>query len=146
DAGTGIKAARGNRLGLRAHDRNVRPAFLECTACSKRYEVRLINTCDCGGPLFARYEWTDLATDQLTPRKDLWRYAPLLPLMDSEIGSRGEGGTPLHRLQVFGSGGRAAPVKVEGLYVKDEVCNATGTLKARGVAVAGPMAAALAAT
>ena len=124
----------------------MRPAFLECTACSKRYEVRLINTCDCGGPLFARYEWTDLGTGQLAPRKDLWRYAPLLPLTDSEIQSRGEGGTPLHRLQVFGSGGRVAPIKVEGLYVKDEGRNPTGTFKARGMAVAVPMARALGAT
>src|SRR5439155_1742303 len=112
----------------------------------KRYEVRLINTCDCGGPLFARYEWTDLGTGQLAPRKDLWRYAPLLPLTDSEIQSRGEGGTPLHRLQVFGSGGRVAPIKVEGLYVKDEGRNPTGTFKARGMAVAVPMARALGAT
>src|SRR5436305_15076756 len=71
---------------LPIYHRHVRPAFLECTACSKRYEVRLINTCDCGGQLFARYEWTDLGTDQLTPRKVLWSYATLLPLMDSEIG------------------------------------------------------------
>src|SRR5205823_366257 len=146
NAGTDIKASRGNRIGLRTHHRHVRPAFLECTACSKRYEVRLINTCDCDGPLFARYEWTDLGTDQLAPRKDLWRYGPLLPLTDSEIHSRGEGGTPLHRLQVFGSGGRVAPIKVEGLYVKDEGRNPTGTFKARGMAVAVPMARALGAT
>src|SRR5207247_3457605 len=60
--------------------------------------------------------------------------------------SRGEGGTPLHRLQVFGSGGRVAPIKVEGLYVKDEGRNPTGTFKVRGMAVAVPMARALGAT
>jgi len=121
----------------------VRPAFLECTTCSKHYEVRLINLCDCGGPLFARYEWTDLGVDRLLPRNDLWRYAPLLPLEESEIRSRGEGGTPLHRLEHLGAGGRVARVKVAALYVKDEGLNPTGTFKARGMAVAVPMACAL---
>ena len=121
----------------------MRPAFLECTVCSKHHEVRLINTCDCGGPLFARYEWKDLGVDRLLPRKDLWRYAPLLPLEESEIQSRGEGGTPLYRLQHLGAGGRVARVKVAGLYVKDEGLNPTGTFKARGMAVAVPMACAL---
>jgi len=124
----------------------VRPAFLECTACSKRTEVSLVNTCDCGGPLFARYEWRDLGTERLLPRRDLWRYAPLLPLEESEIRSRGEGGTPLHRLEVLGSGGRVAKVKVAALYVKDEGLNPTATFKARGMAVAVPMACALGAT
>lgn len=124
----------------------MRPAFLECTMCSKRHEVRLINTCDCGGPLFARYEWRDLGKDRLLPRKDLWRYAPLLPLEESEIRSRGEGGTPLYRLEHLGAGGRVARVKVAALYVKDEGLNPTGTFKARGMAVAVPMACALGAT
>ena len=124
----------------------MRPAFLECTACSKRYEVRLVNTCDCGGPLFARYEWTDLGTDKLLPRKDLWRYAPLLPVEESEIRSRGEGATPLHRLTTLGAGGRVARIKVAALHVKDEGLNPTGTFKSRGMAVAVPMAVALGST
>lgn len=124
----------------------MRPAFLECTSCAKRTEVGLVNTCDCGGPLFARYEWRDLGTDRLLPRQDLWRYAPLLPLEESEIRSRGEGGTPLHRLEHLGTGGRVAKVKVAALYVKDEGLNPTGTFKARGMAVGVPMATALGAT
>jgi len=80
------------------------------------------------------------------PRKDLWRYAPLLPLEPSEIRSRGEGGTPLHRLERIGSGGRVARLKVDALYVKDEGLNPTRTFKARGMAVAVPMACALGAT
>lgn len=121
----------------------VRPAFLECTACSKRHEVRLINTCDCGAPLFARYEWNDLRVQNLASRKDLWRYAPLLPLEESEIRSRGEGGTPLYKLDSIGGGGRVARMKLAGLYVKDEGLNPTGTFKARGMAVAVPMAGVL---
>lgn len=123
-----------------AHSRDVRPAFLECTACSKTYEPRRINTCGCGGPLFARYEWATLTRDALRPRSDLWRYAPLLPLAESDIRSRGEGGTPLYRLTRIGAGGRVARLKVAALYVKDEGRNPTGTFKARGMAVAVPMA------
>ena len=124
----------------------MRPAFLECTACSKRHPLRPLNTCDCGGPLFARYEWADLTKDALLPRKDLWRYAPLLPLEPAEVQSRGEGGTPLHRLRHLGAGGRVARIKVEALYVKDEGLNPTGTFKARGMAVAVPMARAFGAS
>src|SRR2546425_9129484 len=124
----------------------VRPAFLECTACSKKHEVRLRNLCDCGAPLFARYEWIDLRREDLLERKDLWRSAQLLPLNDAEIHSRGEGGTPLYRLERFGGGGRVARLKVAALYVKDEGLNPTGTFKARGMAVAVPMAEALGAS
>src|SRR6266571_1791194 len=124
----------------------VHPAFLECTACSKKHEVRLRNVCDCGAPLFARYEWSDIRRDDLLARKDLWRYAPLLPLNDAEIRSRGEGGTPLYKLDRIGGGGRVARLKVAALYVKDEGLNPTGTFKARGMAVAVPMAEALGAS
>ena len=124
----------------------MRPAFLECSACSKHHPIRLLNTCDCGSPLFARYDWKDIRTDDLLSRKDLWRYAPLLPLEPEEIRSRGEGGTPIHRLERIGSGGRVARLKVDALYVKDEGLNPTGTFKARGMAVAVPMACALGAT
>lgn len=133
-------------MGLLRHDLAVRPAYLECTGCSKRHEVRLRNTCDCGAPLFARYEWKDLRKENLLPRKDLWRYAPLLPLEETEIRSRGEGGTPLHRLEHLGSGGRVARMKLAALYLKDEGLNPTGTFKARGMAVAVPMAHALGAS
>ena len=124
----------------------MRPAFLECSACSKHHPIRLLNTCDCGSPLFARYDWKDIRTDDLLSRKDLWRYAPLLPLEPEEIRSRGEGGTPIHRLERIGSGGRVARLKIDALYVKDEGLNPTGTFKARGMAVAVPMACALGAT
>ena len=124
----------------------MRPAFLECTTCSKHHALRLLNTCDCGGPLFARYDWNDIDREDLLPRGDLWRYAPLLPLEPAEIRSRGEGGTPLHRLERIGSGGRVARLKVTSLHVKDEGLNPTRTFKARGMAVAVPMACALGAT
>ena len=124
----------------------VRPSFLECTACSKKHAVHLINTCDCGGPLFARYDWKDLAVRNLASRRDLWRYAPLLPLEESEIRSRGEGGTPMYKLESIGTGGRVARMKLAAVYVKDEGLNPTRTFKARGMAVAVPMAGVLGAT
>ena len=96
--------------------------------------------CECGAPLLARYEWKDVRTSDLRPRYDLWRYAPLLPVDESSVRSRGEGGTPLHRLERIGSGGRVAKMKLAAVHVKDEGLNPTGTFKARGMAVAVPMA------
>jgi threonine synthase len=121
----------------------VRPELLECTACGKRHEVRLRNLCECGGPLFARYDLSSIRKEDLRPRRDLWRYAPLLPLDEPAIRSRGEGGTPLLPLEAIGSGGKVARLKVASLYAKDEGRNPTGTFKARGMAVAVPMARAL---
>jgi len=125
------------------HRVRVRPAFLECTACGKRHEVRLRNLCDCGAPLFARYDFSAVHREDLLPRRDLWRYAPLLPVSEREVRSRGEGGTPLVRLARIGSGGRVARLKLGALYVKDEGVNPTATFKARGMAVAVPMAKSL---
>jgi threonine synthase len=114
------------------------PEFLECTACGRHREVRLANVCDCGAPLFARYDLSAVHREDLLRRRDLWRYAPLLPVPEVKIRSRGEGGTPLLRLERIGSGGRVARLKVAALYVKDEGVNPTGTFKARGMAVAVP--------
>jgi threonine synthase len=125
------------------HRVRVRPAFLECTQCGKRHVVKLANLCDCGAPLFARYDLSAIRRENLLARRDLWRYAPLLPLSEGEIQSRGEGGTPLHHLTRIGSGSRPGDQKVAALHVKDEGLNPTGTFKARGMAVAVPMARAL---
>src|SRR2546430_15489365 len=80
-----IKASRDKWYGPARHDHDVRPAFLECTACSKRYEVRLVNTCDCGGPPFSPDRWKDPTTEKPPPREDHSRGAPLPPLQGSEI-------------------------------------------------------------
>ena len=133
----------GNGHGPGRHPAVVHPESLECTACGKRHEVRLENLCECGGPLFARHNLAGVRVEDLRPRRDLWRYAPLLPLDEPAIRSRGEGGTPLLRLERIGSGGRVARLKVAALFVKDEGRNPTGTFKARGMAVAVPMARSL---
>src|SRR3989442_13064733 len=91
---------------------DVRPSFLECTACSKKHEVRLMNTCDCGAPLFARYDWKDLAVQDLASRRDLWRYPPLLPPEETPILARGGGGPPLYKIESIGTGGRRGAGRV----------------------------------
>ena len=119
----------------------MRPAYLECSACARRHEVRLRNTCDCGAPLLVRYAGSGPGKDSLLVRPDLWRYAPLLPLEAHDVRSRGEGGTPiLHAPRV------AKELGMRDLLVKDEGRNPTGTFKARGMAVAVPMAKALGAS
>jgi threonine synthase len=100
---------------------------LECSACATRCEAdRLQNLCRCGHPLLARY---DLAAVAVTPaeiaarRPGLWRWAELLPVRDpTHRVSLGEGDTPLLELG-------------NGLLVKDEGLNPTGSFKARGAAV-----------
>src|SRR5881397_1920252 len=72
------------------------------------------------------------------------RAAPPSRLGGDPIAWRGR--NPLHRLERIGSGGRVTRLKVDALYVKDEGLNPTRTFKARGMAVAVPMACALGAT
>jgi len=113
-------------------------AFLECSSCGLHLDIRLQNTCTCGGVLVARYDWADLQPQDLLPRTDLWRYSPLLPLELSRAVPRGEGGTPLLRLVRLGG-----QLGMKSLYAKDEGRNPTGTFKARGMSVAVGMAKAL---
>jgi threonine synthase len=118
-------------------------SHLECSACGRTYEVALRNLCPpCSRPLLARYALDAVGREDLLPRTDLWRYLPLLPVdaMDRAV-PLGEGGTPLLRCR-----GLERTAGVREVYVKDESANPTGTFKARGMAVAVPMAKALGAT
>jgi threonine synthase len=100
---------------------------LECSACGTRHAAdRLQNLCGCGAPLLARY---DLAAVTVTPAeiavrpRGLWRWAELLPVRDpAHRVTLGEGDTPLLQLP-------------DGVLVKDEGLNPTGSFKARGAAV-----------
>jgi threonine synthase len=111
---------------------------LECSACGTRYDCeRLQNLCTCGHPLLARY---DLASVQITPddiaarERGLWRWAELLPVRDpAHRVTLGEGDTPLLPLR-------------DGILVKDEGLNPTGSFKARGAAVGASRARELGAT
>ena len=118
-------------------------SHLECSKCGQTYDVTLRNLCPkCERPLLARYDLKNVRKEDLLPRSDLWRYLPLLPLPSiDQAFPLGEGGTPLVRARNL-----EKSLDVREVYVKDESANPTGTFKARGMAVAVPMARALGAT
>lgn len=93
--------------------------------------------CECGAPLFARYDLESLATtwrrDDLASRPPLlWRYSEVLPISHNEQPvTLGEGMTPLSRASRI-----EASVGVGQVYVKDESLNPTNSFKARGLSVA----------
>jgi threonine synthase len=123
-------------------------SHLECTRCGKRREAGGIhNLCECGGPLYARYD-LERAAHEMRPghlalrEPTLWRYHELLPVEDPELRlSLGEGFTPLVPAPRLG-----AALGLPHLFIKDESGNPTGSFKARGLAVAVSMAKALGAT
>jgi threonine synthase len=121
---------------------------LDCTKCDKRYPTgRVLNLCECGAPLFARYDLERAAKDMrpghLALREPtMWRYREVLPVEDPDNRiSLGEGFTPLLPAPRLG-----ALVGLPRLYVKDEGGNPTGSFKARGLSAAVSMAKALGAT
>ncbi len=75
----------------------------------------------------------------MLPRWDMWRYAPVMPLLDGEAPvSLGEGLTPLHEVPEL-----ATAMGVRRLWVKDEGLNPTASFKARGMSAAVTRARAL---
>jgi threonine synthase len=117
--------------------------YLECTACSARYEAgHLYNVCiECGKPLYARYDLrragTTLSKESLrTRRPDMWRYREVLPVTDDRnIVTLGEGWTPLLPAERLG-----ATLGLSNLFIKDESLNPTQSFKARGMSAAVSMA------
>jgi threonine synthase len=72
------------------------------------------------------------ARTAVTPRWNMWRYAPVLPLKDGEEPvTLGEGMTPLQELPLL-----AKEIGVARLWVKDEGLNPTASFKARGMSAA----------
>lgn len=72
------------------------------------------------------------ARTAVTTRWDMWRYAPVMPLLDGETPvSLGEGLTPMHELPEL-----AREMGVARLWVKDEGLNPTASFKARGMSAA----------
>ncbi len=106
---------------------------LECSTCHKTYEASAPrNVCDCGRPLLARYDLGAVTRESLLPRRDLWRYLPVLPVSSEDHAiTLGEGGTPLLRCPAI-----EKAYGVSRVFVKEEAANPTGTFKARGMAVA----------
>jgi threonine synthase len=82
---------------------------LECARCARKYPVgQILNLCECGSPLFARYDLQRVST-KLEPQtlksrgRDLWRYREVLPVAsEASIISLGEGFTPLLRARRLG--------------------------------------------
>ena len=107
---------------------------LECSACDTRESGNAAATvCPrCGQPFLVRYDSTWPVRTALTARWDMWRYAPVMPLLDGEAPvSLGEGLTPMHELPKL-----AAEIGVARLWVKDEGLNPTASFKARGMSAA----------
>ncbi len=102
--------------------------------------------CECGAPLFARYDldraraWSK--TSLVGREPSMWRYRELMPLFDGETPlTLGEGWTPLIHARRLG-----AARGMDRLFVKDESLNPTNSFKARGLSAAVTRAAYLGAT
>jgi threonine synthase len=117
---------------------------LSCWACGKTYDSHtLLNLCTCGKPLKVNYDLS-VAGKAVSPEKllsrpwNLWRYREVLPLADAiEPPTLGEGGTPLLPANTLAE---LLGIEQGKLFIKDEGVNPTGSFKARGMAVAVPMA------
>ncbi len=107
---------------------------LECSACDHQQPgANIATVCPkCGQPLLVEYEGKVPTRDQLLPRWDMWRYAPLMPLTSGERPvSLGEGATPM-----IDAPGIARAVGVRKVWIKEEGLNPTGSFKARGMSAA----------
>jgi threonine synthase len=107
---------------------------LECSACDTREsgDARATVCPKCGQPFLVRFDSAMPPRTALTPRWDMWRYAPVMPLHEGETPvSLGEGLTPLAELPKL-----AKAIGVARLWVKDEGLNPTASFKARGMSAA----------
>ena len=118
-------------------------SHLECGLCGKTQDAdKIWNLCpECQKPLLVRYD-LEAAARAFTPEEikgrepNLWRYHEVLPIRDHRYRlCLGEGFTPLFHARRLGEA-----VEFEGLYIKDEGGNPTGSFKARGMATAVTMA------
>lgn len=105
---------------------------VRCFACERAHDPRtLLTVCeDCGMPLRVDYDLGAIRLrlgDIATREASMWRYREVLPLLEGDGVTLGEGFTPL--LEV-----------VRNVWVKDEGQNPTGSFKARGMAAAVSMA------
>jgi threonine synthase len=115
-------------------------AYLECSRCHNRISAETPQTlCPIdAGSLYVRYDMDVLreTTNRDRPAElaamshtslGMWRYADVLPAVTPV--TLGEGWTPMLRSRRY-----------EGLFVKEEGANPTGTFKARGLGLAVTMA------
>jgi threonine synthase len=114
---------------------------LECSGCDHREQgTALASVCPhCGLPYLVRYDSVAPKREATTLRWDMWRYAPVMPLLDGEEPvSLGEGLSPMAEFPEL-----ARNVGVRRLWVKDEGLNPTASFKARGMSAAVTRARAL---
>ena len=109
-------------------------AGLTCFSCGTPHDAGVLQTvCTrCGLPLRVDYHLRPGALDLTAVRgraPSLWRYEEVLPIRASDAVTLTEGFTPI--------------VEVDGVLVKDEARNPTGSFKARGVTLAVSLARAL---
>ncbi len=114
----------------------------ECTLCGAVYPAdSSFFTCPaCGekGILEIRYDYERMKSivnaDYFRASKEfsMWRYLPLMSIRGTDIGETLRvGWTPLYRTQRLGQ-----TLQIDRLFVKDEGCNPTASLKDRASAVA----------
>ncbi len=107
---------------------------LECSACATHEQGTAPATVcpKCGQPFLVIYDSPMPSRAAVTPRWDMWRYAPVMPLQaNEEPVSLGEGLTPMYELPKL-----ARRLGVARLWVKDEGLNPTASFKARGMSAA----------
>lgn len=118
--------------------------FVGCMKCGADYErAAVVYTCECGGLLDIRYEYSTVDAKSITRSSELgvWKYRALLPFEDGVLKLDGEGGTlspvttregntPLYKCERL-----AEKLEMTELYVKHEGLNPTGSFKDRGMTV-----------
>ncbi|HXQ43063.1 MAG TPA: threonine synthase [Acidimicrobiales bacterium] len=110
---------------------------LRCRECARPYPAEALHVCDyCFGPLEVVYDHEALrahVTRQSIAAgpQTIWRYAPLLPVVDSAPIDLGTGFTPLVRADRL-----AAELGLGELWIKNDTANPTGSFKDRVVSVA----------
>jgi threonine synthase len=108
---------------------NPRLTALACFACGAVHDAHVPQSVctHCGMPLRVDYALDATIAPPMAasarPVSSLWRYVDVLPVTDDAIVTLSEGWTPL------------VPAG-EGVWIKDEARNPTGSFKARGMAVA----------
>src|SRR5579872_2593686 len=110
---------------------------LRCRECQRPYPAEALHVCDyCFGPLEVVYDYEALRATLTRAQIEagpptIWRYAPLLPVVDNAPIDLGTGCTPLVRADRL-----AAELGLGELWIKNDTANPTGSFKDRVVSVA----------
>jgi threonine synthase len=114
-------------------------SVIRCRVCEAEYEPGAVGVCErCFGPLEPVYDWDSLRVTrseiEAGPR-NIWRYAPLLPVAAPSPSTLAPGMTPLVPAPRL-----AAALGLGELFVKLDTANPTHSFKDRVVAVASAKA------